>query len=75
MTALVQTTCRKKKWALDKSTLYTHVTKFTEKEIKTKPEEGCYIIGLYIEGAAWNLEKCCLKRQNPKELIQEMPVI
>ena len=27
LTALVQTTCRAKKWALDKSTLYTIVTK------------------------------------------------
>lgn len=75
LTALVQTTCRKKKWALDKSTLYTIVTKNQDYEIKNAPEDGCYITGLYIEGAAWNLDKCCLKRQEPKELIKEMPVI
>ena len=30
LTALVQTTCRAKKWPLDKSTLYTVVTKYTD---------------------------------------------
>lgn len=76
MTALVQTTCRKKKWALDKSTLYSIVTKYQNpSEIKEAPEDGCYITGLSIEGAAWNLEEGCLQRQNPKELIKDMPVI
>lgn len=32
VTALVQTTCRLKNWPLDKSTLYTVVTRYTEPE-------------------------------------------
>lgn len=76
LTALVQFTCRKKKWALDKSTLYTIVTNYpSADQIKKRPEDGCYISGLFIEGAAWDLERQCLKRQNPKELIQDMPII
>ena len=64
LTALVQTTCRKKKWALDKSTLYTDVTKIRDpSEIKKKPENGCYITGLFLEGAQWDIENQCLKRQ------------
>jgi dynein heavy chain len=36
LSSLVQTTCRRRGWALDKSTLYTQVTKFTEiKQVKT----------------------------------------
>jgi dynein heavy chain len=63
LTALVQFTCRKKKWALDKSTLYTIVTNYPSAEIiKKRPEDGCYISGLFIEGAAWDLESQCLKR-------------
>ena len=59
----MQTTCRIKKWALDKSTLYTIVTKYDNPDkIHERPEDGCYITGMYIEGAAWDLEKCCLKR-------------
>jgi dynein heavy chain len=64
LTALVQTTCRKKKWALDKSTLYTEVTRIRDyKEIKKKPEHGCYVTGLYLEGAQWDIEKQRIKRQ------------
>lgn len=64
LTALVQTTCRAKEWALDKSTLYTQITKIRNaEEIKKKPEHGCYVRGLYLEGASWDLNKNCLKPQ------------
>jgi len=44
LTALVQTTCRLKNWALDKSTLYTIVTKMkSPSEIKKRLDFGCYI--------------------------------
>ena len=76
LTALVQASCRIKQWALDKSTLYTVVLKSTDpKEFKKKLEHGCYITGLYLEGAGWDIAKGCLRRQNPKELIFEMPVM
>lgn len=70
LTALVQTSCRIKGWALDKSTLFTVVTKTRNAEtIKKKPEHGCYIQGLYLEGASWDIEAGCLVRQQPKELV------
>ena len=76
LTALVQTTCRRKKWALDKSTLYTQVTKILDaKEVKKRPEDGCYIQGCYLEGAGWDFDKLILKNQSPKELIVDMPII
>jgi dynein heavy chain len=76
ITALVQTTCRRKGWALDRSTLFTVVTGMSdEKEVKEKPRDGCYIIGLYLEGAAWDKEKGCLKRQDPKALIMDLPIL
>mmetsp|Transcript_28356 Transcript_28356/g.28139 ORF Transcript_28356/g.28139 Transcript_28356/m.28139 type:complete len:1100 (-) Transcript_28356:27-3326(-) len=76
LTALVQTTCRKKGIALDKATLYTDVTTMlTPEEVKEKPEDGCYIYGLYLEGARWNMQKNCLDLQKPKELVVEMPLV
>ena len=49
LTALVQTSCRLKGWALDKSTLYTSMTKIRNPdEFKKKPEHGCYVRGLYL---------------------------
>jgi len=76
LTALIQATCRSKGWALDKSIMYTVVTK--EKNpanIKKKLEFGCYIRGLFLEGARYNSEKDCLDYQRPKELIEEMPLL
>jgi dynein heavy chain len=52
LTAIVQTSCRAKGWALDKSTLYTSVLKNRDpNEIKKRPDFGCMIRGLYLEGA------------------------
>lgn len=30
--------------------------------------------GLYLEGAGWDYEKACLKRQDPKNLVYELPI-
>lgn len=61
LTGLIQTTCRAKGWALDKSAMYTEVTKLTdEKEVTKRLAQGTYVQGLYIEGARWNMEADCL---------------
>lgn len=75
-TALVQTTCRSKGWALDKSIMYTKVTKFTDPSQVTKRlEQGAYVQGLYIEGARWDIDLDCIDYQRPKELVTEMPLL
>lgn len=76
LTALVQTTCRRKNWPLDKSTLYTQVTKFTDASQITAPlEDGCYVRGLYLEGAGWDVDAGCLRRQEPKVLVVDLPIM
>ena len=76
LTALVQATCRKNGWPLDKSTLYTQVTDFeTAEDVNERAHQGCFISGLYLEGASWDLQKRCLQRQKPKVLIQALPVM
>ncbi|OQR86956.1 flagellar inner arm dynein 1 heavy chain alpha [Achlya hypogyna] len=76
LTALVQTTCRAKNWPLDKSTLYTTVTKFrVASEVPAKLESGCYVSGLYLEGASWDLDRSCLCQQLPKKLVEELPIL
>jgi hypothetical protein len=72
LTALVQTTCRKKKWPLDKSTLYTTITQFASaKDVTSPPADGCYIQGLYLEGAAWDSAQSRLVQQKAKQLVNE----
>lgn len=76
LTALVQAACRLRGWPLDKSTLFTRVTKFKEREqIQERPEMGCYISGLILEGAAWDEVNMCLREQNPKVLVVELPFL
>lgn len=77
-TALIQTTCRRKGWPLDKSTMYTLVTKYTDtSEIieQNKLDDGCYVTGLYLEGAGWDIERGKLKKQDPKVLVVELPIL
>ncbi|XP_067910594.1 dynein axonemal heavy chain 10 isoform X6 [Heterodontus francisci] len=76
LTALVQATCRKNSWPLDRSTLYTQVTKYqTADDVIERPGQGCFISGLYMEGAAWDIDESCLIRSKPKELVIELPVL
>lgn len=39
------------------------------------PENGCYIYGLFIEGARWNPEIAGLDESLPRTLFSSMPVI
>jgi dynein heavy chain, axonemal len=74
--ALVQAACRDKAWPLDKSTLYTKVTRYTDaSQVPEKPRHGCYVSGLYLEGASWDVEKSQLRRQDPKMLVTKLPIL
>ena len=74
--ALVQTACRDKGWPLDKSTLYTEVTRYVDaSDVPEKLEHGAYIEGLYLEGASWDAERSRLARQEPKVLVTELPIL
>jgi dynein heavy chain len=75
VTALVQTTCRLRGWPLDKSTLYTVVTKFRSSEGLEALESGCYVSGLYLEGASWDYDNSMLRAQDPKILVVELPIM
>ena len=44
-------------------------------DISAKPDDGCYIRGLYLEGARWDSLKRTLIESRPKELYTEMSVI
>ena len=46
-----------------------------EDAIKEGPKDGCYIRGLYIEGARWDSFSGKLGESKPKELYSEVPLI
>ncbi|KAJ1569497.1 Dynein heavy chain 1, axonemal [Cladochytrium tenue] len=45
------------------------------KDIFTRPPDGCYIRGLYLEGARWDAARHVLAESRPKELYTDMAVI
>jgi dynein heavy chain len=40
-----------------------------------RPQDGCCVWGLFLEGARWNPHIEFLDESNPKELYTQMPVI
>lgn len=75
LSALVQTACRKRLWPLDKTTLFTVVTKYKSSDGLVPLDTGCYITGLYLEGASWDFEQAVLRAQDPKVLVIELPIM
>ncbi|KAK2951356.1 putative Dynein-1-alpha heavy chain, flagellar inner arm I1 complex [Blattamonas nauphoetae] len=74
--AIVQEACRKNKWPLDRSTFYTRVMEWTSPlEVPGKPSNGCYVRGLYLEGASWDHENMELVPQEAKKLLSELPIV
>ena len=39
-----------------------------------RPEDGCYVHGLYLEGCRWDAGRGVLGESYPKQLFVEMPV-
>lgn len=44
-------------------------------DIKEKPEDGCYISGMQIEGCRYDLQAGILKDSNPRELQTKLPIL
>lgn len=49
--------------------------KETVAELTERPDIGCFIHGLFLEGARWDAEIGQLAESRPKELYTEMAVI
>jgi dynein heavy chain len=43
--------------------------------VMEKPEDGCYVYGMYIEGAKWNYSTHGLDYSNNRELYTDVPLI
>jgi dynein heavy chain len=64
------------KWALNDVIYHSEVTKYDSPEsIKSPPDEGIYIHGLSLDGAAWSKAEATLIESAPKTLFAPLPVI
>ena len=76
LTAVMQTTAQSQGLELDKLVLQTDVMKkMSSDEISAHAKEGTYIVGLFIEGASWNVQQSLLEPSKPREMFSALPVI
>ena len=75
MTGILQNFARKYQKPIDGIAFNMHMQKTPQKDIKTKPEDGCYIHGFFLQGCRWDAEMGSLVDSKPKELFTSMPVI
>uniref|UniRef100_A0A8C5QQJ6 Dynein axonemal heavy chain 1 n=1 Tax=Leptobrachium leishanense TaxID=445787 RepID=A0A8C5QQJ6_9ANUR len=75
LTGTLQNFARKHVISIDTISFDFKVLKESVTELKQRPPEGCYIYGLYLEGARWDKSAMQLAESHPKELYTEMAVI
>ncbi|KAM7230116.1 hypothetical protein CapIbe_018833 [Capra ibex] len=75
LTGTLQNYARKSVISIDTISFDFKVMRQSVSELKTRPKEGCFIHGLFLEGARWDPSAFQLAESRPKELYTEMAVI
>merc|ERR1712224_15924 len=76
LTGTLQNFARKFQKAIDTISFETVVMRVKDQtEITEKPQDGCYIWGLFMEGARWNADIHSVDESKPKELYTKMAPI
>lgn len=52
-----------------------HYTRFELSSLVFSFLSGCFVSGLYLEGADWDIQKDCLVRSKPRVLVTQLPVL
>ncbi|KAH9088158.1 hypothetical protein LEN26_019633 [Aphanomyces euteiches] len=75
MTGIIQNHARRQKLPIDTLSFKFIMLDQELAEITERPAEGCYVYGLFLEGARWNKEIGSLDDPLPKELFAKMPLM
>ena len=76
VTAMRQEVTRAHKgWALDSVIVHNDVTRMSKDDCVSPPDEGVYVYGLFIDGAAWDRKNNRLTESTPKVLFSQIPVV
>merc|ERR1711920_1028408 len=75
LTGVLQNFARKFELAIDTLIWQYFVLKksFADQETFTKPETGCYVYGLFMEGARWDDDTGVIAESAPKVLFTDIP--
>jgi len=75
LTAALQNFARKYQFPIDTVAFSFVMRDEAVEELTSKPEDGCYVYGLFLEGARWDKAGKGLVDPKPKELFSPMPVM
>jgi dynein heavy chain len=75
LTAALQNFARKYRFPIDTVAFSFIMREEGVDELKVKPEDGCYVYGMFLEGARWDRNAKGLVDPKPKELFSPMPVM
>lgn len=75
LTGTLQNYARKNVISIDTISFGFEVYDKTLEEIKQGPSDGCFIYGLYMEGARWDPSINQIGESKAKELFSDIPVI
>jgi dynein heavy chain len=71
----MQTTARENTVSVDTLSWDFPIVNQEEGELRSRPKDGAYVKGLFLEGAGWSHENSCLCEPGPMELIYNMPIV
>jgi dynein heavy chain len=79
ITGTLQNYARKHVIAIDRLSFeFAFMDQYSQQDvlhINERPHDGCYIYGLYLEGARWDNKSHMLSESLPKELYTDVPLI
>jgi dynein heavy chain len=76
LTGTLQNYARKHVLAIDTiSFAYVLKDDQTWEDVKAKPEAGCLIYGMYLEGCRWDYQQHCLNESEAKKLFVDLPMV
>ena len=75
LTGTLQNFSRKNVIAIDKLSFEFKYLDIEESDITEKPKDGCYIHGLFLEGARWDKDKKIITDPRAKELYSSLPMM
>ncbi|KAK7107431.1 hypothetical protein V1264_015364 [Littorina saxatilis] len=73
LTGTLQNFARKMQIPIDTISFEFKVVTESWQDLTEAPKDGCYIRGLFLEGARWDADKGLLAESRPKELFTDMP--
>jgi len=75
LTGTLQNFARRHQISIDSISFDFKIKSEPEDQILSRPETGCYISGLFVEGARWDADSATLAESRAKELYTPMAVI